>query len=71
MLEDCQLPAEVAEATGQRAVPFGEGILQFRDATVACETCEELFTPDSPHIQLALNGVDIITNGSGSHHQLR
>ncbi len=35
------------------------------------ETCEELFTPEAPHIQLALAGVEIITNGSGSHHQLR
>jgi predicted amidohydrolase len=45
--------------------------LQFDDASVACETCEELFTPHSPHIALSLNGVDIVTNGSGSHHQLR
>lgn len=35
------------------------------------ETCEELFTPLSPHISLALHGVEIIVNGSGSHHQLR
>src|SRR5262249_32145138 len=26
---------------------------------------------DSPHIALGLNGVEIITNSSGSHHQLR
>ena len=37
----------------------------------AAETCEELFTPQSPHISLALSGVEIISNGSGSHHQLR
>ena len=37
----------------------------------AAETCEELFTPRSPHIDLALSGVEIISNGSGSHHQLR
>lgn len=38
---------------------------------MAAETCEELFTPQAPHIDLALAGVEIITNGSGSHHQLR
>ena len=27
-------------------------------------------TPDAPHIALALNGIEIIANGSGSHHQL-
>ena len=37
----------------------------------ATETCEELFTPDSPHIALGLNGAEIISNGSGSHHELR
>ena len=38
---------------------------------LAAETCEELFTPQAPHIGLALAGVEIISNGSGSHHQLR
>ena len=42
-----------------------------QDTCLATETCEELFTPDAPHIKLALDGVEIIANGSGSHHQLR
>jgi len=46
-------------------------MLQLADCIIAAETCEELFTPNSPHITLALNGADIITNGSGSHHNLR
>jgi len=33
--------------------------------------CEELFVPASPHTILCLSGVEIVTNGSGSHHQLR
>lgn len=70
-LETFHLPPDVAAATGQDSVPIGNAVLQFNDALVASETCEELFTPDSPHIQLALNGVEIIMNGSGSHHQLR
>ena len=45
-------------------------MLAFGDCTVASETCEELFTPAAQNIHLALAGVDIITNGSGSHHQV-
>lgn len=52
-------------------VPFGDGAVVFDDCGLGCETCEELWTPDAPHIALALNGIEIISNGSGSHHQLR
>lgn len=38
---------------------------------VAAEVCEELFTPCPPHAELALNGVEVFMNASGSHHQLR
>eukprot|EP00798_Chlamydomonas_sp_ICE-L_P005201 gene5201-18428_t len=58
-------------AGGGSTCPFGDGVLQLDDATLAAETCEELFTPHAPNIDLALAGVDIISNGSGSHHQLR
>ncbi|GIL46495.1 hypothetical protein Vafri_3475, partial [Volvox africanus] len=51
--------------------PFGDAVLKLRDAVLAAETCEELFTPQAPHITLALAGVEVISNGSGSHHQLR
>ena len=46
-------------------------VLRVLAAELGFETCEELFTPNSPHITLALNGAEIITNGSGSHHNLR
>ena len=51
-------------------IPVGIAILQMKDATLAAETCEELFTPESPNIMFGLEGVDIITNGSGSHWQM-
>ncbi|KAG1675369.1 hypothetical protein FOA52_012288 [Chlamydomonas sp. UWO 241] len=70
-LEDFSLPAAVSAVAGQATCPFGDGILQFDDARLAAETCEELFTPRAPHIDLALSGVEIFSNGSGSHHQLR
>jgi len=71
ILESFVLPLSIAKITGQRAVPFGVMILNLNDCTVTSETCEELFTPNSPHILLGLNGAEIIANGSGSHHQLR
>jgi hypothetical protein len=36
--------------TGQTYAPIGAALLELNDACVAAETCEELFTPDSPHI---------------------
>jgi NAD+ synthase (glutamine-hydrolysing) len=70
-IDEHVLPKAIRDVTGQNTVPFGLAVIEFNDAVVATETCEELFTPDSPHIELALNGVEIILNGSGSHHSLR
>ncbi|GJY00657.1 glutamine-dependent NAD(+) synthetase, partial [Tanacetum coccineum] len=54
-----------------KTVPFGYGFMLFLDTAVAAEVCEELFTPIPPHTELALNGVEVFMNASGSHHQLR
>eukprot|EP00475_Leptophrys_vorax_P032561 TRINITY_DN5040_c0_g1_i1.p1 TRINITY_DN5040_c0_g1~~TRINITY_DN5040_c0_g1_i1.p1 ORF type:complete len:716 (+),score=148.75 TRINITY_DN5040_c0_g1_i1:37-2148(+) len=70
-IDEHVLPNAIRELTGQTTVPFGIAIVECNDGVIATETCEELFTPDSPHIELALNGVEIILNGSGSHHSLR
>ncbi|CAJ1350482.1 unnamed protein product [Effrenium voratum] len=70
-LEEYFLPREIGEITGQSKVPFGIFAVSTKDTCLATETCEELFTPDAPHIKLSLDGVEIIANGSGSHHQLR
>lgn len=68
---DFFLPRAIREATNQRVVPFGDVCLRSNFTLFGFETCEELFTPDSPHIKMALGGVEIFTNSSGSHHQLR
>ncbi|XP_061347600.1 glutamine-dependent NAD(+) synthetase [Gastrolobium bilobum] len=70
-LVDFQLPSEISEALGQKSVPFGYGFVKFQDTAIAAEVCEELFTPMPPHSELALNGVEVFLNASGSHHQLR
>jgi len=66
------LPSVFREKFGQATAPFGLQFLRFGDGTtVGCESCEELWTPMSTHIDLALQGVEIIGNGSGSYHELR
>jgi NAD+ synthase (glutamine-hydrolysing) len=66
-----QMPDEIAAIIGQKNTLFGNGVIQCNDVTIACETCEEIFVPDNPHIRYGLDAVDIIGNGSGSHHELR
>ncbi|KAH7840969.1 hypothetical protein Vadar_023985 [Vaccinium darrowii] len=70
-LVDFQLPSEISPVLLQQTVPFGYGYIQFLDTAVAAEVCEELYTPIPPHAELALNGVEVFLNASGSHHQLR
>ena len=61
----------LVEATGQHRVPFGTGILITEDTSIGSEMCEELFNCNSPHIPMTSQGVEVITNGSASHHVLR
>ncbi|KAF5607861.1 NAD+ synthase (glutamine-hydrolyzing) [Fusarium subglutinans] len=70
-VEKYNLPPALQKHQCVRQVPIGDVVLSLNDTTVAAETCEELFTPQAPHINMALNGVEIFTNSSGSHHTLR
>ncbi|CAB3406262.1 unnamed protein product [Caenorhabditis bovis] len=55
----------------QTSVPFGDAILQSEDnVKIGFEICEEMWNAQSTHIALSQQGVDIICNGSGSHHIL-
>lgn len=70
--ETLVLPRIFREKFGQSTARFGIQYLRFGDGvTVGCESCEELWTPRSTHVDLALQGVEIIGNGSGSYHELR
>ncbi|XP_034536588.1 glutamine-dependent NAD(+) synthetase [Notolabrus celidotus] len=70
-VEEYFLPSMIREVTGQDTVPFGDCVLSTRDTCIGTELCEELWNPRSPHIQMSLDGVEIITNSSASHHELR
>ena len=69
--EEFWLPRIISDVTGQDTVPFGDAVVATKDTVIGVEMCEELFTPNAPHIDMGLDGVEIFTNSSGSHHQLR
>ncbi|GAA5905929.1 glutamine-dependent NAD(+) synthetase [Sporobolomyces salmoneus] len=69
--EEFYLPRMIAQVTGQTTVPIGHAVVSTQDTCIGVEMCEELFTPAAPHIEMALDGVEIFTNSSGSHHELR
>ncbi|KAJ3226095.1 glutamine-dependent NAD(+) synthetase [Clydaea vesicula] len=54
-VEDFFVPSIISEVTNQLTVPFGDGVIATLD----------------PHVSMALDGVEIITNASGSHHEFR
>ncbi|KAH3687280.1 hypothetical protein WICPIJ_001742 [Wickerhamomyces pijperi] len=70
-VETHSLPTLIQRLFGQKTVRFGDAVIEAMDTVIGAETCEELFTPQSPHIAMALDGVEIFTNSSGSHHELR
>ena len=65
------LPEEIRKITSQNSTKFGDAILKFNDVKIGTEMCEELWAPKSPHIDMGLQGVDIICNSSASHHQFK
>ncbi|EGV65834.1 glutamine-dependent NAD(+) synthetase [Yamadazyma tenuis] len=69
--EEYRLPIAIQKVTGQSTVYIGDCVIETAETRIGAETCEELFTPQAPHIAMALDGVEIFTNSSGSHHELR
>jgi len=71
-VEDYTLPEVIQRLPRkQRRCRIGEVAFETLDGSFASETCEELWTPDSPHSRYSLAGIEIILNSSGSHHELR
>ncbi|KDN65563.1 putative carbon-nitrogen hydrolase [Colletotrichum sublineola] len=69
--EQYHLPRIMQEIQGATHVVFGDAVVSTPDTCLGAETCEELFTPNAPHIAMSLDGVEIITNSSGSHFTLQ
>ncbi|KAG0649802.1 Glutamine-dependent NAD(+) synthetase [Hyphodiscus hymeniophilus] len=69
--EEYHLPRMIQKLQGSSHVIFGDAVISTPETCFGAETCEELFTPDAPHTHMSLDGVEIITNSSGSHFTLR
>ncbi|XP_062973441.1 glutamine-dependent NAD(+) synthetase [Elgaria multicarinata webbii] len=69
-VEEYFLPRMIQKITSQESVPFGDAVLATLDTCIGTEICEELWTPTSPHIEMGIDGVEIFTNSSASHHVL-
>ncbi|KAI7346756.1 hypothetical protein D0862_02955 [Hortaea werneckii] len=71
-VDDYALPDAISSLSKkQRRCRIGEVAFETLDASFASETCEELWTPNSPHSHYSLAGIEIVLNSSGSHHELR
>ncbi|KAK4070132.1 uncharacterized protein Triagg1_6553 [Trichoderma aggressivum f. europaeum] len=62
-VEKYNLPPQIQEHQGVRQVPIGDIILSLNDTTLAAETCEELFTPQAPHINMGCDGDRLLYDG--------
>ena len=51
-VEEYYLPEIIQETQGSTKVPFGDAVISTADTCVGAETCEELFTPKGPHIDM-------------------
>lgn len=69
--EEHYLPRMIQDVVGKKKTVIGDAVISCQDTVVGCETCEELFTPAAPHTQMSLDGIEVFTNSSGSHHELR
>ena len=71
-IETFHLPDEISKLpNGQSTAPIGDGVIKSIGLSIGTELCEELFTPSAPHIALSLAGVEILSNGSASHHEFQ
>ncbi|CAK9298830.1 unnamed protein product [Gordionus sp. m RMFG-2023] len=70
-VENYFLPEVISEIIGQKSTYIGDGVLTTLDACFGSEICEELWTSDSPNVDMSLDGVEIVTNSSGSLFELR
>ncbi|KAH6693982.1 carbon-nitrogen hydrolase [Plectosphaerella plurivora] len=69
--EQYHLPRMMQDLQGETHVLFGDAVISTPDTCIGTESCEELWTPQSPHIAASLDGVEIFANSSGSHFSLQ
>lgn len=70
-VEEYLLPRMIRVVTEQETVLFGDAVIATKDTCIGTEICEELWIPNNPHVSMGLDGVEIFTNSSASHYELR
>lgn len=50
--EDYHLPRMLSKLQGATHVPFGDALISTPDTCFGAETCEELWSPNAPHINM-------------------
>ncbi|CAF1195531.1 unnamed protein product [Didymodactylos carnosus] len=70
-IEEYQLPRFVQEHIKQQTCPIGDAILQTNDTQIGFESADELLSPKSCHVNLYLDGCELISNSSSKHFRLR
>ncbi|XP_034933710.1 glutamine-dependent NAD(+) synthetase [Chelonus insularis] len=71
VVEEFCLPRFITQITGQNVVPIGDAVINTLETCIGFEICEELWHPASNHINLSLDGVEIISNSSASVFAVR
>jgi len=70
-MHEFRLPPFIQSIKKQVTAPMGIAMIQCKDTIIATEICEEMFVVKNPSQDFCLAGAEIISNPSGSHHQLR
>ena len=65
------LPEVVQKISLQKTVPIGLMLFRTLETAFGVEICEDMWTSDNPHIQLYLQGAELVFNSSASHFSIK
>ena len=70
-VDELRLPSCISNVHGQKTCPIGMMVFQTAETVFGVETCEDMWTLKNPHIDLFLQGAELIFNSSASHFSLQ
>ena len=69
--EDFRLPEIIRNVNGQKTVPIGLILFRTLETAFGVEICEDMWVSDNPHVQLYLQGAELVFNSSASHFSIK
>ena len=69
--EDFVLPEIIRKVNEQKTVPIGLILFRTLETAFGVEICEDMWTSNSPHVQLYLQGAELVFNSSASHFSIK